>query len=241
MTTILQRAQAVSATLADLESERRNIHVRDKLEQRTREWNGQRNKLTAARQKAEWIDIASGQTPALAESWNQLCWNAGEALSRLESGDDVSKLTEDPLWTRLLGSAENAAEILSTAVLEEWRKFVDELGALESPEKLEATLPKTPANRRVLQVYAPSFAKFRSLTGQDMPRSPGDKEGLRRAISDCREALAGLERNVPEEVEKFFRAVDSGNATLSHITPSLLRWLEANSQLDNYQVRAVVR
>ncbi|MDM4769073.1 hypothetical protein [Solimonas sp. SE-A11] len=241
MTTMLQRAQAVGSMLSDLENERRNIHVRGKLELRTQEWKVRRDKLAAAQLKAEWVEFAPEQAPPIAESWNQLRRNAGEALSRLESGDDVSKLTEDPLWTRLLGSAENATGLLNAAVSEEWRRFVDELGALESPEKLEATLPKTPANRRVLQAYAPGYAEFRKLAGQEMPRSPGDKESLRQAISGSREVLSGLERNVPEEVENFFRAIDAGSATLSLITPSLLRWLEANGQLDNYQVRVPTR
>ena len=89
--------------------------------------------------------------------------------------------------------------------------------------------------------YRPRYVVYRRLFEQGVPRSAEDKAILERTIAECRAELAKVERNVPADVEKFFQAVDAYNATLSHVTPDVLRWLKDNGQLDRYLVRTAPR
>jgi hypothetical protein len=239
--TLLARCKVVHAVVADVEIARRNQHVRARLEERTREWNEQRTKLTAAQGRAGWMGLQTQQVVEFVQKHEQLARNAKEAVERLTAGDDVTTLTEDPLWTKLLKSAASAAEVLDESVRAAWRVFADKLGPLDSPNTLEATLPKTPANRQVLDEYRSKYAEFKKLSEQSTPRSAEDRARLERVIAESRSALAKVQRNVPKEVDEFFRAVDANSATLALVTPSVLQWLTENRQLDRYQVRIVGR
>jgi hypothetical protein len=237
MTTLLVRCQAVSAIVADVETARRDQHVRERLGERAREWSEQRSKLTAARGRAEWIELQPKQVAQFVQKREQLSRHAKEAVDRLATGAGVATLTEDPLWTKLLKSASGAADALDEAVRAAWRELIDKLGALDSPATLDATLPKTPANRQALEAYRAQYAEFKKLSEQLVPRSAEDKARLERVIAECRNALSNVQRDLPKEVDEFFRAVDAHRATLALVTPGVLSWLAQNGQLDRYQVR----
>lgn len=237
MKTLLARCQVVGAMMSDLESARRNQHVRASLEERASEWNEQRAKLSIAHDRAGWIDVRPGQSAQFVQRKEQLSRYAKEAVQRLASGVDVATLTEDPLWTKLLKSAVGANEALDQAVRDAWREFVDKVGTLESPAALEATLSKTPVNRQAIEIYRPRYAEVKKLAEQPHPRSAADKAALKRAVAECRKALESIQRDVPKEVDKLFRAVDANEATLALVTPTVFQWLSENGQLERYQVR----
>lgn len=237
MTTLLARCQASSAIVAEVEAARRHQHVRARLEERTREWTERRTKLTAAHERAQWIELQVDGVAPFVQKREQLARLAKDAVERLATGEDVTALTEDPLWTRLLKSAETAADVLNEAVRTTWRNHVEKLGALDPPTTLEAMISKTPANRQALDIYRPHYAEFKRLSEQLLPRSAEDKARLNHVIAACRSALTKVQRDVPKEVDEFFRAVDAHNATLAMVTSSVLSWLAENGQLDRYQVR----
>ena len=237
MTTLSTRFELVIALVGEVETSRRNQHVRARLEQRAREWSEHRGKLKACQGRAEWVGLQPEHLPAFVQKRQQLAHIAKEAGDRLSTGEDVTALTEDPLWTRLLKSAVGATEVLDEAVRAAWREFVEKLGALDSPAVLEASLPKTPANRQVLETLRPLHADFKRLSEHPTPRGPEDKLRLEQVAAECRLALTKLQRDVPKEVDEFFRAVDALTATLAHVTPQVLRWLDENGQLGRYQVR----
>lgn len=237
MTTLLARCRAATAIVAQVEAARRNQHVRARLEQRTREWNEQRSKLAAAHGRAEWIDLQPAEIAQFVQMHEQLSRFARQALDRLGNGLDVTTLTEDPLWAKLLNLAQGAADALDGAVQARWHEFVDNLGALESPTALEATLPKTPANVEALDAYRPKYSEFKKLSDQSVPRSSEDKSRLEGVIAEGRTVLSNLQRNVPKEVDDFFRAVNANAASLALVTPTVLHWLAENRQLNRYQVR----
>src|SRR5262245_42874009 len=106
MTTLSARCQAVSAIVADVETARKNQHVRERVEQRTQEWNEQRGRLSVVTKQAEWLALHYRQQPEFAQRHELLSRNAKEAVERLAAGEDVTALTEDPLWSKLLASAE---------------------------------------------------------------------------------------------------------------------------------------
>jgi hypothetical protein len=237
MTSLLARCEAVATLVADVDTARRNQHARARLEERTREWDEQRGKLTGSQGRAEWAGLLPGEVTQFVQKRVQLARTAKEAVERLATNEDVTALTEDPLWTRLLKSAASATEVLDEAVRAAWRDFVDKLGALDTPATLEATLPKTPINSQVLAAYRSVFADFKRLSDLSLPRSADDRAKLEHSAAECRKALANVQRDVPKEVDAFFRAVDAYCATLAFVTPEVLQWLSDNGQLDRYQVR----
>lgn len=241
MTTMLERCRATSELLSQVTSARKLQHVRARLEHRTKEWAERRTKLAAVRGRAAWVQLDPSEVGAFIKKRDQLATHAQEAVSRLSTGEDVSTLTEDPLWTKLLHSAEGAAESLEEAVRQAWREVVEGAGVLEEPVALEATLPQTPANKQALDNYRTKYREYRRLADQSVPRSATDKADLEFAVTECRSVLSTVQRDVPKEVDAFFRAVDSYTATLAHVTPDVLRWLDENGQLGRYQVRVVAR
>lgn len=241
MTTMLERCRGVSETVSRVVTARKLQHARARLEQRTQEWAERRSKLIASRGRAEWVQLEASEVAAFVQRRDQLANHAKEAISRLSGGEDVSTLTEDPLWTKLLKSAEGAADSLEEAVREAWRGIVEGAGTLEEPLALEATLPQTPANKQALDSYRAKYRDYRRLADQAAPRSATDSESLEHAVRECRSALTTLQRDVPKEVDEFFRAVDAYTATLAHVTPKVLHWLEDNGQLVRYQVRIATK
>lgn len=241
MTTMLERCRAASETVSQVTTARKLQHVRARLEQRTQEWTERRSKLLASRGRSEWVQVRPSEVAAFVQRRDQLAIHAKEAVSRLSGGEDVSALTEDPLWTKLLKSAEGAADSLEEAIRDAWRGIVEGAGTLEEPSALEATLPQTPANKQALDGYRAKYRDYRKLAGQAAPRSATDSENLEHAVRECRSALATVQRDVPKEVDEFFRAVDAYTATLAHVTPNVLRWLEDNGQLVRYQVRIAAK
>lgn len=237
MTTMLERCQAVSETVSQVISARKLQHARVRLEQRNQEWADHRAKLTTSRDRAEWVRLQPSEVLAFVQKRDQLATHAKEAVGRLSNGEEVAKLTEDPLWTKLLKSAEGAAETLEEAVRQAWRGFVEAAGTLEEPAALEATLPQTPTNKQALEAYKTKYRDYKKLADQSVPRTAADRETLERTVGECRTALSTVQRDVPKEVDAFFRAVDAYTATLAHVTPQVLRWLEENGQLGRYQVR----
>ena len=234
---MLERCRAVNEAVSQVISARRLQHVRARLEQRTREWAERRANLTALRGRAEWVHLQPSEVVAFAQRRDQLANHAKEAVGRLSAGEDVSTLTEDPLWTKLLKSAEGTADSLEEAVHQAWRVIVEGAGTLEAPAALEATLPQTPANKQALDAYRSRYRDYKKLADQAAPRGPTDRENLEHAVGECRSALSTVQRDVPKEVDDFFRAVDAYTATLTHVTPHVLRWLKDNGQLARYQVR----
>jgi hypothetical protein len=61
---------------------------------------------------------------------------------------------------------------------------------------------------------------------------------LSQIIATSREELAKIQFDVPPEVQRFFQAIQLGNATLAVLTSGVLEWLAENEQLDRYQMRS---
>src|SRR5688572_2975290 len=121
MTTLLERCQALSVQMDQLEVARRNANVRMLVQERTKEWSDRYARLKGARERAAWLSLSDANLPAAAAKVAQLRHNAAESLTRLNAGENVSSLTEDAMWTRLLQSAEGAAEALNEGVKTAWR------------------------------------------------------------------------------------------------------------------------
>lgn len=238
MTSLIERCQDAYEDLAKIELARRNAHARSQVQERAREWGEHVARLSLTLERAEWAGLIPEEVSPFLIKREQLRKNATDASARLSAGEDVSHLTADALWTRLLQSTTSATDSLEEAVKARWQASVQEEGALAAPAELKAKIEPTPPNRQALADYAVPYANYRRLAGYVMPRSAQDKEALQSAVAQCRAELAKLDYDVPADVAAFFRAVDSSIATLASLTPEVLRWLRDNGQLDRYVVRS---
>ena len=241
MTTLIERCQAVDLQFEQLDLARMNANVRKLVQERTREWAERYAKLKAARERAAWLALSEEDLPVASERRVQLQHNAQESLARLTSGADVSTLTEDAMWTRLLQSAEGAANALNDGTQAAWRSFIDAQGGLVAPHDLRDQVSATPTNERVIAAYRALYAGYSKLDGQALPRGAEDKDLLLQTIQACRLELSKVEHNVPSDVEEFFRAVFSNSATLASLTPGVLKWLGENGHLERYMIRSATQ
>jgi hypothetical protein len=238
MTTLIERCIAANAQLDQIEAARRNANARALVQQRAKEWDEHLTNIRAARERANWMSLSPGDLLTAVSRLNQLRHNAEEALGRLKEGEDVSTLTADALWTRLLQSAAGAAEAFDDAVKVAWRGFVDAQGSLTAPAELQGQLAATPTNEQAMKAYRVVHVVYSRLVTQPMPRGAQDKTNLLDAMNACRAELAKMQHDVPAEVETFFRAVYGNTATLVLLTPGVLQWLADNGQLHRYTVRS---
>ena len=241
MTTLISRCQKAQAQLEEVETARRNASARALIQQRAKEWDDLVVRLKAARERASWISLVESAVPAIEVRSNQLRHNAVEVLGRLMAGEDVSTLSADALWTRLLQSAVGTAEAFDDAVKAAWRHFVEEQASLAAPAEVQGQLSVTPINQLAISAYRVVHANFARLSSQQMPRSAEDRTRLLEAIAACRQELGKMQHDVPDEVEAFFRAVYANTATLSALTPGVLQWLADNGQLQRYVVRSAAQ
>jgi hypothetical protein len=241
MTSLLERCHSANQDLAKIEAARQNAHARSQIQERAKEWTDKVSRLSTAHERANWVGVVPAEVPAYLSKREQLRKNATDASTRLQAGEDVSHLTADALWTRLLQSAEGAAEALEDAIKFAWQAAVQEQGTLAAPAELEAKVSPTPANREALANYSAPYATYKKLVGYSLPRSGQDRVALQTSVEQCRALLAKLDYDVPADVAAFFRAVDSNTATLSILTSQVLRWLKENGQLDRYLVRGAAK
>jgi hypothetical protein len=241
MTTLIQRCTTANADLERVEIARRNASARALIQQRAKEWEEHLVNLNAARERAVWMALTRAELSAMVACLNQLRRNAAEALARLKAGEDVSTLTSDSLWTRLLQSTEGVTNALDDAVKIAWRGFLEAQGSLSAPSDLQSQLPSTPTNVQALSAYRAAYATYGKLAAQQMPRSAEDKASLLAALAACRAEMAKMQHDVPADVEAFFRAVYSNSATLASLTPGVLQWLADNGQLHRYLVRSALQ
>lgn len=241
MTSLIERCHRTNEDLLKVEVARRTAHVRLQVQERTNEWNEHLGRLSVAIERARWAGVTPSEVPAFASKREQLGRIAAEASARLKEDSDVTHLTADALWTRLLQSAAGAAEALEEATKTSWQAFVQQQGSFAAPIELEAKITPTPANRQALASYLPHFAAYKRLATAAVPRSAQDKAALEMAAELCRVELAKLDYDVPSEIADFFRAVNANTATLSIVTPEVLRWLRESGQIHRYVVRSFVQ
>lgn len=236
MTTLINLCQDVELKIESLELARRNAHVRALVAKRTKEWAAKLAEVRAARERAAWLSLNIDELPVSTAKFAQLRHNASESLARLKAGENVSSLTEDAMWTRLLHSADGAAQALTEDVKTAWRAFVDAQGSLGSADELRGQAIRTPKNEEVIAAYRTPYTIYIKLRAQPVPRSGEDRTLLLHAMEACRAFLVEIDHDVPADVQEFFRAVFAGKATLASVTPSVLLWLGEHGHLQRYRV-----
>ena len=235
---LADRCAAVATSLVKVDAASRNANQRAAVEIRAREWNTRRSELEGVQKRISLVGLKSSDIPAAANTVNHLRSLAVEAAARLAESGDVSTLPNDDLWTRLLTTAEGVQEALSNAGQEAWRSLVSSIGTVEVPHEVRARLPMTtPPNAEVFAQYEAQHAVYSRIANQKLPTSADDTQTLRDAVATMRLLYGRLQFDVPEDVEAFFRAVNSGGAGLELLTDVVRNWLEKSGQIGRFLIK----
>lgn len=238
MTTLLQRCEAVTAKVQQLMLAQRHANQQRQVQERSREWKSRNDKLKDVNARAACLPLNAEACKSVAERRAHLRHNATQVLERLKSHEDISQLTDDASWTRLLASVEGLAQVLETSGKSAWRDYIDEQGVPDDPASLRNRAPSTPMNDAAIATYQTHYGVYASLVKLAMPRRPDDLDQLRQIIASCRTEAAKIKFDVPPDVQRFFQAIQLGSATLASLTPSVLEWLSENGQLERYRIRS---
>lgn len=238
MTTLLQRCQSVTTKVEQLTLAQRHANQQRQIQERSREWKAQYDKLKAVSGSLALLTISASDRAAVEEKRRHLRHNATEVLERLKSHDDIAQLTSDAAWRRLLQSVEGLAQVSEESGKSAWRSHIEEHGGLQSPNELRNRAPSTPKNDAALDAYRVHHGAYAGLSRLALPRSKDDLRQLQQLVAACRAEGAKITFDVPPDVQRFFHALQSGNATLASVTPGVLEWLRENGSLERYRIRS---
>lgn len=238
MTTLLQRCQTLESKIKALSQAKSLADDLRHIQQRTGEWQSRHSKLMGLRVQTAPLTLSSQDAATVASKKRALRQNAHKVLSRLLENENIKELTRDTGWTRLLNACEGLAEELDSAGRKAWRTHLEQLGTLEDPTTLRVRTPPTPSNDDALRAYQVSHAAFAAIARLGLPRSPEDLVQVSAAVASCRQAFARLTFDLPDEVKAFYDAIYADTATLTHVTPTVAKWLGEQGQLERFRVRS---
>lgn len=239
MSTLVQRFRALESKIKDLAQAKSLADDLNHIQQRAGEWRTSHTKLNRLRARTAPLGVLIQDAATVASKAEALRQNARKVLSRLMENDGIKEVTRDAAWTRLLNSCDGLAEELDTAGRKAWRIHLEKLGSLEDPNALRLRTPMTPANEEALKDYEFTYREFATLARLELPRSPEDLAEASGHAASCRDSLARITLDLPDEVRRFYGAVQAGTATLAHVTPAVAKWLSEQGQLERFRVRSV--
>lgn len=238
MTTLLQRCQVLDSKLKSLTLAKRHANDHRLIQLRTQEWNDLNQKLKELIPKTTFLPLAVEDAKLVSSKRAALRQNAGMILARLQQDGNISDLTRDAAWKRLLKSSEGLAEHLEAASRNAWRAYLEEQGTLEDPAALRLRTTPTPQNNDALQAYQVSYMAYKAIARRSLPRTAEDLPQLATHVAACRQAFARLTFDLPAEVKRFFESINAGTATLAQVTPSVLEWIAKHGRLEGFRVRS---
>jgi hypothetical protein len=239
MTTLVQRFQALEVKLQSLGQAKTHANDLTHIQQRTEEWKTCHSALMVLRSQTAPLTLAIEDAATVASKMNAFRQNAHTVLSRLVEKKDIKELTRDAVWKRLLKSCEGLTVTLYAAARKAWRAHLEKLGTLEDPSTLRQRTPLTPSNDEALKAYQLSHAAFSAITRLELPRSADDLAQISTHMTSCQQAFARIAFDLPDEVRAFYAAINVGTATLTHVTPTVVKWLGEQGHLDRFRVRNI--
>lgn len=238
MPTLMERSQAARVGLERARLANQTRKQLAAVQARATEWSTRTSAHSAARKRmAVFPEHFATLPPEVAEADAAAAALAREAQALLRRGADIEALYAENLWTRLLAAADSANKAAADAARAAWEQVREEMGSMETPASLEARMPRTPANERVLTDYKTQYQQYAALVRQGTPSSASVLHDLSRAIERLREVQAGLTLSAPEAVRVFLRAVQQGNAGIDLLTPEVVAWLQANDDPARFVIR----
>lgn len=212
-------------------------HEVSALQQRLREWNQIASARATLLAKCSFVNPALSTREEIVSDDAQVRALVSKARKILEDGGNVSALSDENLWVRLIARAENSNERYRSIAKIEWRSFIESLGHIEPPSNLEARMLKTPDNQALLKTYKQHFDSAQSILRAELPASEADKKTLISSVKSVQDLSVQLKSHAPEAVRVFLQTVQSGGASLAMATSEVLDWIRTNDDLDRFLIK----
>jgi len=238
---LLETCQVLDGTLVQLEMARRGAHEGSAIDERYQQWVSELAVFHKAKDCCNWLQINIKLIELYVEQVALSSQLAETAAQRLIDSSTIESLTHEDLWIRLLQATKTSAQLLFSSVKKKWSDEVSQFAKLTPPVQLKATTSLLPQNEVLLRDYETNYRIAERFSKMEIPSSSQDLSNFLQAIKNCIEAAKNLCFDAPECVIEFFRAVNSGGANLSLVTPEVLTWLSENNQIQKYIVRGFVR
>lgn len=200
-------------------------------------WSTKQSKASKVWDKFSWFSGSEINNLELKMLHDGVSALALEAQNLLKTSDDVQELSKNDLWTRLLKLADTATNKTQEALKMAWETKIEESGTIETPERIESLMPKTPKNSLNLSIYRETFTNFRRLRDLPSPNSAQDIIDLGKYASLLHEKFNNFVLDMPEEVKLFQQALIAGNAVISLLTPTVIQWLQDNDDITRFVIR----
>lgn len=236
MPTLLEQARRAQAGIEKVARANQLRYQLAVIQERSAEWAARKGQHAQLRRRAGYLPLnesASAQMANADEPVRALC---AEARQRLQANGNVQALAEDELWVQLLAKAESANKVCEEAIRAAWRQLIQELGEVEPANTVASRIPATPANERVLARYRELYARYTTLRSTVTPTDEASADQLRVCVEQLREIHATL-TPAPVAVQKFFKAIEAGGATLDFMTEEVLTWLKSHDDWGRFVVR----
>ena len=237
MPTLLDTCKEIKDGLQRVKVANQTRYEISALQERIAEWDAIVTARTTLKQKSKAVDPTLLSREEIKSIDAEVRRLAEAAQKILNDGGDVQALAEDNLWTRLTARAKTSNEKVRNAALQEWQFFIQSLGPIEQPSALETRMLNTPGNLETLLAYKDQFIKVRSILQADLPTNSSDKSALTAAVQSMQELKERLKSIAPEAIRQFLRAVDSGGASLSMVTPEVMEWLRTNDDPNRFVIK----
>lgn len=236
MPTLLEEAQKAQAGLEKVRMANQMRHQLAVIQHRTAEWTKHKLQHAQLQSRSGYLLMEQSAPAPLAKANERVRALCTQAQQLLKQSGNIEVLSEEDLWLRLLGAAEQANKVCEDAIRAAWSMLIWELGDVESWNVIASRVPATPANEKALTSYRELFSKYAALKSADMPSSPASAGQLRECVAQLREIHTSL-TPAPVSVQKFFKAVDAGGASLDLITEEVLAWLKSHDDWARFVVR----
>lgn len=160
-----------------------------------------------------------------------------KTLMRFVEIPKSTTLRQGTRWTGLSSKLEALAIKVGGAQANDWKIFFDGkfFGGLPPTQREAKLILAIPGNKEALDRYKmlyQSFVKYRT----NIPKDAEEFMAL-KAISDQLSEIKFEDKDIPDDVRKFFEATNTG-ASLDLLTNEVIEWLRSNNLLNRYVVRA---
>ena len=161
----------------------------------------------------------------------------GRLRERFAKEMRTEQLTRGRDWQRLNEQVLLTCQSLSSALQAEWRRIVETAFSGDKPSNLEQTLASTPKNLQNLRRFQGGYGKLEQFS-RSRPTGRADFEQVRDLARQLTEIYQDFDFDVPEDVNRFLRAVADGGADLALLTAGVRDWLEGQDTSSHYRIVA---
>lgn len=154
---------------------------------------------------------------------------------RFKKNSSNAELSGGSDWSALVKELPKVVQETKELCAGVWAAHVKAQIATEKPDALEASLAMTNENALCLQEYKKWFEEIRS-SERRLPDSQGDISNLDAMALALRQAYTKFDFSVPDDVNRFLKAIGSGGASLELLTADVRNWLQANGGLKSYRI-----